>query len=265
MKTHTLKNLTTTSLEDLPEAVESAIANEGPSWQQMGKKFLRFIQTGNVEFTIFAKGNGKLPFFAFSALPGSTCPGAGDCLNWCYSFRAWRYPASFFRQLQNTILVQRQDPQILQAWQKIPKSVVVRLYVDGDIDSLETLNFWMDACRGRPDLQVYGYSKSWMIFLQFKKDWPENYTLNLSQGSRYGDGIKRLITKLPIVRGEFIAVPIKKSLVRKMNTPEYRQAVKEAANEKVFVCPGKCGDCLNGKHACGNDRMQDVKIAIGIH
>lgn len=54
-------------------------------------------------FKVFKlKGNTKLPFATFSTLPIVTCPGAGECADWCYSFTAWRYPAAFARQLQNT-------------------------------------------------------------------------------------------------------------------------------------------------------------------
>lgn len=62
---------------------------------------------------ILAKGNGKLPFVAYSELPMATCPGAGDCAvyskrsskdsGWCYSFKAWRYPDAFARQFLNTL------------------------------------------------------------------------------------------------------------------------------------------------------------------
>lgn len=61
-------------------------------------------------------GNSKLPFLAYSELPMSTCPGAGECgvykrdastgtiaSGWCYSFKAWRYPAAFARQFLNTL------------------------------------------------------------------------------------------------------------------------------------------------------------------
>jgi hypothetical protein len=64
-------------------------------------------------------GNKKLPFYAYSELPMATCAGAGACgvpftpaarrrkrdrgLGWCYSFRAWRYPAAFERQFLNTL------------------------------------------------------------------------------------------------------------------------------------------------------------------
>lgn len=69
-----------------------------------------------------ANGNSKLPFIAYSELPMSTCPGADACgvykkdastgapssgekgnTGWCYSFTAWRYPASFTRQFLNTL------------------------------------------------------------------------------------------------------------------------------------------------------------------
>lgn len=68
---------------------------------------------------IAAKGNKKLPFAAYSEAPMATCPGAGVCrvpmdvelrrkmksrgLAWCYSFRAYRYPAAFSRLFLNTL------------------------------------------------------------------------------------------------------------------------------------------------------------------
>jgi len=78
-------------------------------------RFLEWFldRSGPVPFSVFmAQGNSKLPFYAFSSLPGFDCPGAGACLygdndftpdnfgkGWCYSFKGWRYPAAFFRQL----------------------------------------------------------------------------------------------------------------------------------------------------------------------
>lgn len=78
---------------------------------------------------VAAKGNQKLPFASYSTLPMSTCPGAGSCAvelkreydneaaekakdesrsrlvkdGYCYSFTAWRYPASFSRQFRNCL------------------------------------------------------------------------------------------------------------------------------------------------------------------
>jgi hypothetical protein len=72
----------------------------------------------------------------------------------------------------------------------LPRNEIVRLYVDGDFDS-RALDFWMEMCHARPDLKVYGYSKSWEFFVQRHEerpnDWPENYVLNISNSSRFWD------------------------------------------------------------------------------
>jgi hypothetical protein len=73
-------------------------------------KLQTFLDTGVPAFSIWTQGNGKLPFLSFSAAPGEgVCPGAGDCLDFCYSFKAWRTFTPFARQLQNTILLDTQS------------------------------------------------------------------------------------------------------------------------------------------------------------
>lgn len=63
---------------------------------------------------VAAKGNGKLPFAAYSTAPMASCPGAGGCATnvnpsteklkgYCYSFKAWRYPDAFARQFRNLL------------------------------------------------------------------------------------------------------------------------------------------------------------------
>jgi hypothetical protein len=170
---------------------------------------------------VFAKGNGKLPFFAFSSLPGIDCPQAGACLygasgdlmgGFCYSFKAWRYPAAFFRQLVNSLRLRTESgrDEIVKAWFALPKGATVRLYVDGDFASPEILSFWMRLCVARPDLQIYGYSKSWRLLLSHDKAsggiWPRNYLLNLSSGGSGTEAEKEAVSRLPIARGEFIAI-----------------------------------------------------------
>ena len=254
-------------------------------WCYFYDKFTRYYSTGKEQFSVFVKGNNKLPFWAFSALPAVTCPGAGDCLNWCYSFKAWRYPASFFRQLQNTLMIADHlgsRNSLEKAFQKLPAGQTVRLYVDGDFDSMDTMKFWFDQIKNREDLNVYGYSKSWALFLQYDQagnTFPANYTLNLSSGSKYGKHAKALMEKLPITRGEFVAVDMSESEYKKAPVKaedpqlwaKFAAAVKRTATEQgidgpKFVCPGKCYDCLpNGQHACGSDRFQDVNVLIATH
>jgi len=76
------------------------------------------------------------------------------------------------------------------------------------------------------------------------------------------------------VRGEFIAVPVERHHMRigayqskrHEGHAAYAKNVRESAGKRVFVCPGKCGDCLtDGSHACGSSRMNGVTIAIGVH
>lgn len=122
-------------------------------------------------FSIFGKGNIKLPFWTWSTLTSVTCPGAGACLKsidkpgkrgWCYSFAAWRHIFPYFRQLQNTILMRLPDKSWIEkdAREKFEPGQTVRLYVDGDIDIMATLSYWMHFCERFPEIQFYGYSKS---------------------------------------------------------------------------------------------------------
>jgi len=270
-------------------------------------RFLAWFEDkrGPLPFSVFAAaGNQKLPFYAFSSLPGFDCPGAGACLygdneftpdnfgkGWCYSFKGWRYPAAFFRQLQNSILLRSNAGRETVATQfnEIPAGRTLRLYVDGDFASLEILRFWMDLCKSRNDITIaghngiagYGYSKSWKLFIELDRSgyvWPKNYLLNVSSGSRYGDELKEQILQLDCTRGEFVAVPVaRKHIASKAyqdkgnaGSKEYRaevlQKLKAMGHEKRFACPGNCGNCIARKeHACGSERMRGVTIAIGIH
>jgi hypothetical protein len=238
----------------------------------------------DMPFKLFSlDGNSKLPFAAFSALPQYTCPGAGRCLQWCYSFRAWRYPQSFCRQVLATMLLRYRPEIVAESFLALPENIDVRLYVDGDIESAVQLGWWCDLMRRRRDLRCYGYSKSWVEFLQYGENntFPDNYCLNLSSGSAHDntDGILERMNALrcddgePVVRNRFVgvAIPGGDDIPRgfaRYDNKEYHQQVRVAAQEqfgeKAFSCPGVCGSCGVGQHMCGN-RSADVLIAIGIH
>jgi hypothetical protein len=253
------------------------------TWCANYEKFVNFATTGKLGYSIFAHGNQKLHFFAFSAIPGNgLCPGAGECLEYCYSFKAWRFAAAYFRQLQNTLLIQAQSQLIIDAWQALPEGKTIRLYVDGDFDSLDTMKFWFRLVSARRDLNVYGYSKSWQLFLDYAKaghEFPENYTLNLSSGSIYEriPAMRKAMDTLPIVRGDFAVVrpitDIDKAPDRRIDSAKWAQwaaacktAAKLAGYAKSFVCPGKCYDCLpKGEHACGSAKFKNIPIVIGLH
>jgi hypothetical protein len=99
-------------------------------------------------------GTRNCHFFAFSSLAIADCPGKGTCQGYCYSLKAWRYPAAFFRQLQNSLLMRHNPQAIAAAWSQIPQGKTVRLFVDGDFPSVEILRFFMDLCKERPDLSI---------------------------------------------------------------------------------------------------------------
>jgi hypothetical protein len=249
----------------------SAYPDKGPSsWGS--KRIIPFLKDTSLPapYSIFSKGNSKLPFYSFSNFPLVNCPGKGECAKWCYSLKAWQYPGAFFRQLQNTILVRQQSQQIVDAWMRLPENVDIRLYVDGDFDSLQTMHFWFGLLNIRPDLKVYGYSKSWEIFLEYHNSgstFPSNYVLNLSSGSKYDNigPIRSQMRLLPITRGEFIAIDAGK----KPEPKTIREIAKSFGMSRIFVCPGKCGSCISkqGKnvHACGSTLLKNTNILIGTH
>jgi hypothetical protein len=227
-----------------------------PGWKAAARRFLEFWDSGVPRYRVFVLGNRKLPYWAFSALPFLTCPGMGQCREVCYSVKAWRCPDAFFRQLQNTILILGRSPHIRAAAEKLDGKL--RLYVDGDFDSMRTIAFWMQILRDNPQIKAYGYSKSWEELLEYDDIsgswWPENYVLNLSTGSRHGDELRERVAALPITRGVFL----------------YTNKAKTKAEimkmfPKAFPCPGKCGPCANGNHACGSMRFKNILIVNPEH
>ena len=257
------------------------------TWEGVMSKLVRLADqlsgstsTVRPAFSIFMEdGNSKLPFAAFSSMAIVDCAGYGECGKWCYSKTAWRNPNAYGRQVANSMLLRSEAGRdlIAKEFARI-KSDTLRLYVDGDFFSKANLKFWMDLIKTRPSLAVYGYSKSWVEFLALNLDgyqWPTNYILNLSGGSRHeGTAMRDLMMSLPITRGEFIAVPVAAHHIRNKSYQsrhndgfaDYAKDVRSASGKRVFVCSGKCGDCLpDGSHACGSDRFRNVTIAIGVH
>ena len=256
---------------------ENVLSEEGSditkvgTWAYYAHKFQRFLDTGKPEFSLFADGNKKLSFKAWSVLPLVSCPGAGACAKFCYSFKAWRYPAAFFRQAQNLWLLNYEPCTgiIEEEWMNLPQDITVRLYVDGDIHDLNTLAFWFKMLELRPASKAYGYSKSWDIFLKWDEmgqPFPPNYKLNLSSGSKYSEGRRRQMMELPCTRGDFLAVTIDKLAAKAGHkTKEYNKAVRNAVGKRVCVCPGTCDSCTPQGHACGLESFTNVPIAIGLH
>ena len=101
----------------------------------------------------------------------------GDRKDYCDPLRACRYPAAYFRQLQNTLLMRFAPDIVASAFARIRhgRTRSPSLYVDGDISSVSELDFWFRMLADRPDIRAYGYSKSWQVFLEYRGVWPTNY------------------------------------------------------------------------------------------
>ena len=246
----------------------------GPGWQSSFNNLAYVFTSKAPVYSIFALGgNSKQPFVSFSTIPGVTCPGAGDCLNFCYSYRAWRFPAAFARMIQNAYLMRFAPDQIARAFAAIaakrPGGFDFRLYVDGDFSSGADVAFWMSLLVSTPNARAYGYSKSFHALLGFDVVgvWPANYQLNISGGHNAPQTVVDAVKKLPITRGEFIAV----SIGRKVKSTDHGQPAINAAIRakfpglKVFPCPGACGSCTGAGHACGLPQMKNRIIAIAMH
>ena len=237
---------------------------------------------GKAPFSIFAeKGNSKLPsFVAFSSLPGVTCPGAGSCLDYCYSFKAWRTPMAFGRQAMNAYIL-RFKPQLivdsldaLMLKKKFSDGFTLRLYVDGDFSSVSDFALWQSILAERPTIAAYGYSKSFNEILAYAKSgasFSNNYVLNVSGGHNHNENTVKQIEALPITRGSFVAVPVAHK-VRSIEhgDPEHRKqvqsATKAAHNVKTaFACPGQCNTCTSRGHACGSMKFKGITIGIAVH
>ena len=273
-------------------AIWKAVQDESvkPGWRLNMMKLALFcdlLAKGDAQpsFTVFAEGNSKLPFLSFSAMPGfGFCPGSGDCRDWCYSFSAWRYPAAFCRQVQNTVLLSTDAGRLaitgeLSAQLRRPKyrdleRVDFRLYVDGDFRSVEDVDFWMETLEMRPQLAAYGYSKSFAELTEYhyltesdyRYKWPSNYILNVSSGHRHSTEVVEAVERLPITRGRFIAVAMPTRAKHSDHADRSHQvALRQAYGAKAFTCPGECGTCTPTGHACGSERFQGVDIIIAAH
>lgn len=249
------------------------------SWTAHALNFVRSTlkQQPEAYFNIFNEGgNSKLPFLSYSTLPGVNCPGAGACLSegYCYSFKAWRYPAAYFRQLQNTIL-ERQRPELIASELKriinkkaySGRRVDLRLYVDGDFPNLDIMRFWFNTLEALPRVAAYGYSKSIHLFIDYIKLYkvPGNYALNGSGGGLYDSRIKEIQNEA-FYRGNFESYQLDSNKSATKLTRDEKQQIRKAYNEKIFICPGLCGNCTSAGHACGSlDKFKNIKIVTPIH
>lgn len=249
------------------------------TWRAAFRHLVDGLRDNGVPYNIFRPGNTKLPFWCFSVVPIFTCPGRGECEQFCYSLKAWQYPSALARQIQNWLLLRFRRRAVADAFFEIPQGHTIRLYVDGDFASMADLAFWFRLLFARPDIDVdtndtYGYSKSLHLFDQWAAQglpFPPQYRLNLSDGSRFdGTELFERVGALPVVRGIFAAVPLAKNYgtnKAKMESREYHAAVRQAIIDRFgrrgVSCQIKCdsGACAE-RHWCHHLSARNHQPAV---
>ena len=185
----------------------------------------------NIPFNVFKHGNGKHPFINYSTIPVTNCPGAGNCVNYCYSKNSMRFPLAVCSWLQNQILENHYFNLIEISFNdfinqsKYKKAIEnkgfinFRLYNDGDFRTKEILIKWMELLRSYdPSVKCYGYTKS-LHFLKAlaieQYNFPSNYLTNISLGGKY-DALKdsSLIKNYPFIGVNLLAIKWIKFLKR---------------------------------------------------
>lgn len=140
---------------------------------------------------LLSNSNSKLKadgILGFGLPPVKTCPGAGDCLKFCYGCKGmYKVFKKTIDQAQNRRLEATKDMFFfanltteLQSMKKKP--LAVRIHDTGDFYSQEYFDKWCDVAASNPDTLFYAYTKS--LHLDFSKR-PSNLKLIGSVGGKY--------------------------------------------------------------------------------
>lgn len=144
----------------------------------------------------FLQTNGKLKnssvmSYAFNLPAIGTCPGAGDCKQFCFAFSEQkRYPSAMAHRARSWALSKSIDfiSVINAELKELTKrhgigGFAVRVHASGDFYSPRYARDWARIARANPLVQFYAYTKS--IHIVRGVDWPTNFCLILSLGGRH--------------------------------------------------------------------------------
>jgi hypothetical protein len=136
----------------------------------------------------FPIGNLKLHRILTLNLPTIyTCPGALDCIRWCYGTRPEnRFPRTLRSRQRNLEMTKRQDfSDILKVVISIAKNfkvTIVRPHEAGDFYNQEYLNTWLTVMKLNQEMKFYAYTRSAHLDFTTK---PKNFNLLYSTGGKY--------------------------------------------------------------------------------
>lgn len=132
------------------------------------------VKLGNSK--LGAHGTKAHALLVVSGLAGHDCPGRSAGCDGCYAERfrylmaatrrqgaAWAY--SYLARFDRARLVDMLTSEIRAHVARLPKGsrVVVRIHEAGDFISPEHAHAWGDVIDALPEVQFYGYSRSWSV------------------------------------------------------------------------------------------------------
>jgi hypothetical protein len=112
----------------------------------------------------WGRGNLKIGpnVFTYSKLPGrpedgGTCPGARECLEYCYSLRIRATTPLVWQVYKENTLNGPSLPSLPG------EAALVRLHVTGDFDTVAYIEAWIALVKKHPDVYFWAYTRSWRV------------------------------------------------------------------------------------------------------
>jgi len=137
--------------------------------------------------TRFSKGNRKLSknVLIWNLPRLTTCPGAGDCKDWCYEIKFERMYKNVLPFRETNLILTRSSYFISNTVQYLNSAEQphVRIHESGDFYSQKYLNSWKEIARQCPNKNFYAYTKSFHLDLWTKL--PPNFQILQSTGSKW--------------------------------------------------------------------------------
>lgn len=121
----------------------------------------------------------------------STCPGAGECVIWCYASKGgylmFEGPAlngaRFLTQLIN--FPEKVETEIIKTItnKRTKQKIYLRWHDAGDFFSKGYLQFAIDIAKKTPNVIHYAYTKNFKLVRSMSNELPANFVFNFSTGS----------------------------------------------------------------------------------
>jgi len=134
-----------------------------------------------------SRGNHKLSKeqLIWNLPRGKTCPGAGDCLKWCYEIKTERIYRNARLSRERNLLFSKSDMfmSTLIEYLRKSKKKIVRIHSSGDFYSQVYLDKWKAIARTLKDTTFYAFTKS--FHLDLYSNLSSNFIILQSTASKW--------------------------------------------------------------------------------